>query len=50
MATYCPVQEFRIWENWKCAHMETPKVLKLEDPKWWGTMMSPRGDVDPRIF
>jgi hypothetical protein len=26
-----------------------PEVLNPKGPKWWGTMMSPRGDVDPGI-
>jgi hypothetical protein len=30
--------------------VETPKVLKPEELKWWGTMTSPGDDVDPRIF
>ena len=30
--------------------METPKVLKLEELKGWGTMTSLGSDVDPRIF
>ena len=29
--------------------METPKVPKPEELKWWGTMTSPGGDVDPKI-
>jgi hypothetical protein len=50
METYWPVQEFRVQENWKCDSMETPEVLKPEEPKWRGTMTSPKGDVDPRIL
>jgi hypothetical protein len=43
-----------VWEigvrvNWKCDSVEDPKVLKPEVSKWWGTMMSPGGDVDPKI-
>jgi hypothetical protein len=30
--------------------VETLEVLKPEEPKWWGMMMSPRGDVNPEIF
>jgi hypothetical protein len=33
MATYWPVQESGVWENWKCANMETLKVPKVEEPK-----------------
>jgi hypothetical protein len=29
--------------------VETPEVLKPEESKGWGTMTSPRGDVDPGI-
>jgi hypothetical protein len=50
MATVCPVQEIEVRENWKCASVETPKVPKAEEPKGWGTMTTPGGDVDPIIF
>jgi hypothetical protein len=30
-----------VWKN--------PKVPKPEEPKWWGMMTSPGGDVDPKI-
>jgi hypothetical protein len=43
------VTDWPVRENWKCANMETPKVPKPEEPKRWGMMMSPRGDVDPGI-
>jgi hypothetical protein len=49
MVTDWSVWEFRVWENWKCASMETPEVLKPEESKGWGTMTSPGGDVDPKI-
>ena len=29
--------------------METSEFPKPEEPKWWGTMMSLGGDVDPKI-
>jgi hypothetical protein len=29
---------------WK---LPKPEVPKPEEPKWWGMMMSPGGDVDP---
>jgi hypothetical protein len=50
MATDWPVREWGFWENWKCASMKTPKVLKPEESKWWGTMTSPGGDVEPKIL
>jgi hypothetical protein len=49
MATIWPVREIRVWENWKCASVETPEVLKPEESKWWGMMMPPGGDVDLKI-
>jgi hypothetical protein len=42
--------EFRVWENWKCASVETLEALKPKEPKWWGMMTSPGGDVDPKIL
>jgi hypothetical protein len=46
------VQEFEVRENWKFTSVETPEAQspKAEEPKWWGTMMSPGGDVDPGIL
>jgi hypothetical protein len=49
MVAFWMVQEIRVQENWKCASVETPKVSKLEDMKWWVSMTSPEGDVDLRI-
>jgi hypothetical protein len=46
MVTNLPVREFKVWENWKCASVQTLKVPKPEEIKWWGRMMSLRGDVD----
>jgi hypothetical protein len=50
METYWQVWECGVQENWKCASMETPEVPNPEEPKWWGTMTSPRGYVDPGIL
>jgi hypothetical protein len=50
MAEILSIQEIGVWENWKCASVETPEVSKPEDSKWWGTMMSLRGDVDHGNF
>jgi hypothetical protein len=47
--TVWPVREIRVRENWKCASVETPEVAKPEEPKAWGMMQSPGGDVDPII-
>jgi hypothetical protein len=44
-----PVWEIGFRENWKCASVETSKVPKPEEPKWWGMMTSLGADVDPRI-
>jgi hypothetical protein len=49
MVIVWPVQEIRVQENWKCASVKTPEALKPEERKWWGTMTSPGGEVDPRI-
>jgi hypothetical protein len=50
VATDWPVWELEVRENWKCASMKTLKVPKPEESKWWGMMMSPGGDVDPKIL
>jgi hypothetical protein len=44
------VQEIGVQENWKCASVETLKFRKTNEPKWWGTMTSPGGDMDPKIY
>jgi len=49
MATNCPVREVEVCENWKCASLKNLEAPKPEEPKWWGKMMSPGGDVDPII-
>jgi hypothetical protein len=50
MATVWPVQEIGVQENWKCASVETPEVLKPEESKGWGTMTSLGGYVDLEIY
>jgi hypothetical protein len=47
MSTDWPVREIGVRENWKCASVKLPKP---EESKRWGMMMSPGGDVDPRIL
>jgi hypothetical protein len=49
MAIFWLVQEIGVRENWKCSIVETPEFLKPKESKGWGMMMSPGGDVDPRI-
>jgi hypothetical protein len=46
----CPVREFRVQENWSVLVWKIlkPEVSKPKESKWWGMMMSPGGDVDPR--
>jgi hypothetical protein len=44
------VREFRAWDIWSVLvwKLLKPEVTKTEELKWWGMMMSPGDDVDPR--